>query len=352
VACVLLAACAEGPVGATGRPSDGLVFARVVDGARDLARIRLSDGAVRSIVRTPDRNESWPYWSSPARRVVFQREEERGAGSDLWLWDPESGEEAALVGTEGREERWPVWSPTQPRLAFAFRGGEPVAGIALIDLRRRGRSFELVARSGARDVFLRPSFSSDGRRLVAQRRDASGRGSNLWILEPGLDPRPLTHDAAWFDLKARFTRDGSRVVYSRRRAEGGAHQVVSVDASGGDLRPLAAASGADEHSGRPSPTRDEIAFVSNRSGSYDVFLMGLEADAVRALTRTPDLDEYAPRWSPDGERLVVTAVEARSDAPRLGSPAAQAEARLRVLDREGGVLLETPGLMADWMPPW
>jgi hypothetical protein len=45
-------------------------------------------------------------------------------------------------------------------------------------------------------------------------------------------------------------------------------------------------------------------------------------------------------------------VEARAHVPRLGSAATQAETRLRVLDREGGVLLETRGLMADWMPPW
>jgi TolB protein len=352
IACALLAACSEDPGDVNGRPSDGLVFARVVDGAQDLARVRLSDGAVRPITRTPNRDESWPYWSTHARRVVFQRNEGRGEGSDLWLWDPESGGEEALAGIEGREERWPVWSPTAPWLVFAFRGGDPVAGVARVDLGLAGRSFELLASSGARDIFFRPSFSSDGRRLVAQRRDASGRGSSLWILEPGLNPRRLTNDDAWFDLKAWFTLDDSRIVYSRRRADGGPHQVVSVDAAGGDVRPLVEASDADEHSGRPSPTRDEIAFVSNRSGSYDVFLMGLDADAVQALTRTPDLDEYAPRWSPDGERLVVTVVEARAGAPRLGDPAALAEARLQVLDREGAVLLETPGLMADWMPPW
>jgi Tol biopolymer transport system component len=325
----------------------------VVEGTTDLARVRLPDGAGRAITRTPDRDESWPYWSTQARRLVFQRDEQRGEGSDLWLWDPESGREEALAASEGREERWPVWSPTGPRLAFAFRGGEPAAGIALVDLRLAGRTFELLARSGARDIFFRPSFSSDGRRLVAQRRDGSGRGSSLWILEPGLAPRRLTNDAAWFDLKAWFTRDGSRIVYSRRRADGGPHQVVSVHAAGGDLRPLAAEASADEHSGRPSPTRDEFAFVSDRSGSYDVFLADLDREgAVRSLTRTPDLDEYAPRWSPDGERLVVTVVESQVGTPGLGDPTALSKARLRVLDREGEVLLETPGLMADWMPPW
>jgi len=323
-----------------------------LDGARDLARVRISDGEVRAITRTPERDESWPYWSPHARRVAFQREEVRGEGSDLWLWDPTSGREEALATIEGREERWPVWSPTAPGLVFAFRGGDPVAGVAQVDVSLPGRDFTLLVKSGPRDVFFRPSFSSDGRRLVAQRRDASGRGSNLWILEPGQLPRRLTSDDAWFDLKARFTRDGARIVYSRRRSGGGPHQMVSVDVAGGDLRPLVPASSADEHSGHPSPARDEIAFVSNRSGSYDVFLTGLEADAIRALTRTPDLDEYAPRWSPDGERLVVTVVESRAGVPRLGSPTALADARLRVLDREGNVLLETPGFMADWMPPW
>ena len=44
---------------------------RVVDGSREILRIRLSDAAERAVTATPEREESWPYWSSSAGRLVF-----------------------------------------------------------------------------------------------------------------------------------------------------------------------------------------------------------------------------------------------------------------------------------------
>ena len=108
----------------------------------------------------------------------------------------------------------------------------------------------------------------------------------------------------------------------------------------------------DEHSARPSPTRDELAFVSDRSQNADVYLVEMEGGVPRNLTRTPMFDEYAPHWSPDGELLVVTTVDVDADEPRLADRATLTHARLRVIDREGRVLLDTPGFMPDWMPPW
>ena len=71
---------------------------------------------------------------------------------------------------------------------------------------------------------------------------------------------------------------------------------------------------------------------------------------ARPLATTPDVDEYAPRWSPDGERLAVTVVPAGEDL-RLDGDSFD-RARVRVLERDGRVAFETPGLMPDWMPAW
>ncbi len=113
------------------------------------------------------------------------------------------------------------------------------------------------------------------------------------------------------------------------------------------MRRFASQADADDHSARPSPTRDEIAFVSDRGGSFDVYLAGLDGSGLRALTSWADRDALAPRWSPDGERLVVTAQPvATADPSKID------EAHIVVLDRHGAVLLDVPGAMPDWMPPW
>jgi hypothetical protein len=64
------------------------------------------------------------------------------------------------------------------------------------------------------------------------------------------------------------------------------------------------------------------------------------------------VNEFAPRWSPDGERLVVIVNDASAGAPRLDDPESLAAIRLRALDRDGRVLFEAPGYNPDWMPPW
>jgi Tol biopolymer transport system component len=94
--------------------------------------------------------------------------------------------------------------------------------------------------------------------------------------------------------------------------------------------------------------RDEVAFISNRDGSHDVFLVGLTDGVSRNLTRSPEIDEGVPIWSPDGERLVIL----RRPRTAPGSRPQVEENRLAVIDREGQVLFETQGMMADWMPAW
>ncbi len=339
-----------------GDPSSGLIFIRVVDGSNEVVRARLSDGAVLAVTQTPERSESWPYWSQGAGLLLFQAvaqsSREPRAKTDLILWDPQTGTEAWLTSTPNRDERWPGWSPDGRRLVFAFRDGTPsrAAGIAWVQFPSRAET--LVATTAPSRGFLRPNFDPAGQRLVAQRRGPNGKGSHLWILTNSGPPRPLTRDPDWFDLKAWFTRNGSRVLYSRRPTAGGLHEIASITPDGLDLRSHASNPDSDDHSARPSPTRDEFAFVSDRTGSFDVFVADLDGGRIRQLTHSPGVNEFAPRWSPDGERLAVVTSDATAPDPRLSDPASLASTRVRVLDRDGQVLFDAPGFNVDWMPPW
>ena len=53
-----------------------------------------------------------------------------------------------------------------------------------------------------------------------------------------------------------------------------------------------------------SPTKDQIAFVSNRSGNSEIFLLALSDNlGIAQLTHT-GASNAGPRWSPDGSQLV------------------------------------------------
>ena len=320
---------------------------QVVADSTEIVRARLSDGAVQPVTRTRDRDEIWPYWSEPAKRLVFQVTGGKGQ-SDLVLWSKPRGEQL-LGATKNHEERWPAWSPVAPDLAYAFLGENvPRSGIALADF--GSGEHELLARGGPQNVFLRPSWAPDGSRLVAQRRLRTGQGSNLWLIAPGAPAERLTRDPRWLDSKPFFTRDGKHIVYSRERGPGPDRQIV-IRALDGDTRRLAALGGASDHSARPSPTRDEVVFVSDRSGRPQIHLVQLETGAVRQLGDIPGA-AFAPRWSPDGELLAVTIAPPGTSEPRLADQESLASARVAVIDRQGNVRLEIPGLMPDWMAPW
>ncbi len=48
----------------------------------------------------------------------------------------------------------------------------------------------------------------------------------------------------------------------------------------------------------------QIAFVSNRDGNYELYLMNADGSSQQRLTNTPDVTEWLPAWSPDGSRIV------------------------------------------------
>jgi len=322
---------------------------RIVDGSNEIVRVRLVDSAAQALTATPEVEESWPLWSAPAGRLAYLAST-RGAKHDVVLWDPDRGAASKLARTPLRDEQWHVWSPQRPEIAFAFRGGKPPAGIALADLASGTR--RVIAAAGPSDFFLRPSFSPDGNWLVAQRRDPTGRGSNLWRIQVGSAPKPLTQDSNWFDTKPVYTRDGREILFLRRRAAGGPRDVLSIAPSGGATRTLASTPESDERSVLPSPRRDEIALISDRDGRSALYLAPLAGGTPRELSSDPTRDYFSPRWSPDGERLAAISTRRSDGEPHLGEPEALAAARVVVFDREGHLLFDDTGFMPDWMPPW
>ncbi len=342
-----LAACApQGRQPVEGSASTGLVFVRRDADAGDLYRVRLSDGALRPLVTTRDHDESWPFWSDSARRLVFQTSPLEGSHPPtLRLLDPASGRVEPVLPADALRQNWPAWAPRAPRLAFVFHGSARAAsgGVGMFDL-ATARFEPLVVNQG-RIRFYRPEFAPDDRRLVVQRR-LGEQHPTLWILEPGAEPRGLTGEGEGFDQKGRFTRDGAWVVFTRRAARGAPGRLMRIRPDGSELAPLLPQSRADDHSPWPSPARDEIAFISERGGEADAYLLDLAGGGPPLwLTRTPGRDEMAPRWSPDGEYLVLTTRPAGSRDP-------SAETRLLVVDRAGRPLLGVPGTMPDWMPAW
>jgi len=81
-----------------------------------------------------------------------------------------------------------------------------------------------------------------------------------------------------------------------------------------------------------SPDRTRIAFSSNRTGNYDLYVMDADGGNAQALAPAAGTDGE-PAWSPDGARIVFAS--ARAGTPQLYSVAADGS-DLRPLTSAGG----------------
>ena len=57
----------------------------------------------------------------------------------------------------------------------------------------------------------------------------------------------------------------------------------------------------------------QIAFVSDRDGNLEIYVMEADGDNLRRLTNSP-LGETEPSWSPDGQRIAFVTTRAGEGA--------------------------------------
>ena len=338
-------------------PNDGLVFVlpREAHGA-DVALVRLSDGAVQLVVDSPDKLEEDPHWVSSVQRVLYTERPAQApmSAARLMMRDPQTGESAsASVRHDYRESKAAV-SADGRRVVFLFEsppGLMPPLGVKL--LVPMSSHDDTLSPPPAGGLFVAPQISADGSQVVAQVHWPA-RGDDVFLLLTDGGLRPLSSNPRWNDVGPRFARGDGSIFFSRslfetpvqarrRRNAGGPEplgggDVCKVHIETQRIDCILASADAREYQVAPSPARDEIVFVREQDGTSDLYLADADGKDVRALTHEPQRAERDPRWSPDGERVAFTA--GPPDSPVIV-----------VVDRDGEVLLETPGHSPDWAPP-
>lgn len=254
----------------------------------------------------------------------------------------------------------PAWSPDGRRIAFAgVASGDPggfSADVYVMDAggghqRRLTRTRDAVA----------PDWSPDGRTILFTRfhRDDTPTGS-LWSMRAdGSGLRRLTAPrSGQNDRGGTFARDGSLIAFTRMECPGlrCRSEIRTVRPDGtGERRFIDRASDPAF-----SPDGRRIAYASERDRngllSYgerehvagELYVAAADGTRPRRLTRTRDLNEASPAWSPDGERLafqrgVVTGnAEAMSihqvnpDGSCAAGPGRQGRSRPGTPARRGG----------------
>jgi Tol biopolymer transport system component/DNA-binding winged helix-turn-helix (wHTH) protein len=331
---------------------DGARVAYSIGGKRSAHIVlrTLADSRVARLTEPETGAETQTAWSPDGSTIAFIRHD--GDACDILAAPSLGGPERRIASCIPGAVTYFSWSPDGERLLTTMPTSADAEDMAIAVMPIGGGAPQRLGyHHGAADVDLDARYSPDGTR-IAFRRGASPY-SDLFVVDAhGGDVRQLTHLATrirGFD----WTRDGSALVFSSSHAGASELYTVAIDDAriealdvepaeypstgrntdtvvysiprvrtqlvqfpldiDGDLHSnVRAPSTGNDGAPAFSPVDGRLAFVSDRSGSPQLWLDDPEIGVTYALTDGDDPTLLYPVWRPDGAQLVVTARGASS----------------------------------------
>lgn len=244
---------------------------------------------------------------------------------DLWLGDAETGKRLKrLVQTTTSPDfeelrllySQSAFSPDGKLLAFsAQREGRDILYVMDVERRRTIKRFDVGL-----EWVTSPSWSPDGKQIVVS-GTTSGL-TDLYVIDYETSAlRRLTNDKAG-DLQPAWSPDGRTIAFTTERGDDtdldalrlGHWHVATYSIETGQIRVVPGQGG---HNMNPqwAPDGKSLAFVSDRTGIANVFLVELESGEHYQLTNVigavSGITEYSPAitWASKADKLAFTYFE-------------------------------------------
>jgi len=253
-----------------------------------------------------------PAWSADGRLLAYYGVWGPGAQRGIGIVPAAGGEEHRL--TLGAAVVWtPAWSPDGRYLYVATNQSGVLNLARVVADPRTGRILGPVepVTAGIGLSVERPTFSRDGRRLLAR---AGQRGHNIARVRfdarrGRVEGRPemLTRGANAFGSPD-VSPDGAWITFHSAFHPGTQEDIYVARADGTDLRRLTDDQARDRD---PRFVRDgkRIVFFSDRSGVYEVWTVDLDGSNLRSLGSWPGVKPLAPKPSTVDDRIAVTLIQ-------------------------------------------
>lgn len=118
----------------------------------------------------------------------------------------------------------------------------------------------------------------------------------------GSKPVSSTGDTLLSPAKTITSTGGGRIAFVSNRD--GNDEIYLMNVDGSEVIRLTDTSGSED-SPAWSPDGQQIAFGARRDGEFDIYVMNADGSNVSRLTNDPSYDSY-PAWSPDGKQIAFT----------------------------------------------
>ncbi|HEU0176124.1 MAG TPA: winged helix-turn-helix domain-containing protein [Blastocatellia bacterium] len=333
---------------------DGNQIAFVWSGERDDNQdiyVRLVDGGNWVRLTDDPGDDVNPVWSPDGRTIAFYRSSSDGDG--IFLVPALGGAERKLTGVWANRfsfgiHTWIHWSPDGRWLAVSDKTSAEEPFSLFLVSPETGEKRRVTSPPASIVGDCSPAFSPDGAQLAFVRVISAVVGEVYLVSVNGGEPKRLTFDGAGVGNLA-WTPNGREIVFASRLGgksrlyripvEGGAPEWLAATGSDAqyptfssegsrlawrqntsdiDIFRLPRSSGSEngrsltdlivstavETSPRYSPDGKRIAFVSNRSGSDEIWVCGSDGENPTRLTSFRGPLAGSPGWSPDGKQIV------------------------------------------------
>ncbi len=225
-----------------------------------------------------------------------------GQHPEIWLADLKAGTHRRVVSDPGKSA-YPMWTAQGAALFLSDRGEGGISNLQSLDL----ATGEARALTSFRDFDVQWP-STDGRSVVFVKGGflhvldlAGGAVKRLDISAPSDDWRwrPRTINPKDFIQSLRLSAGGDRVLLEAR----GDIFLLPTDAAQAPLN-LTGTPGVRERFPELSPDGKRVAYFSDESGEYDLYVRPAEGGPATRIPTGLATTVYHLAWSPDGTKLL------------------------------------------------
>ena len=265
-----------------------------------IIRLSLDTGERHQLTSAPPHSygDSQPDVSPDGRTLAFTRSLAANS-SDIYIV-PATGGDPRRLTFDHNPITGLAWTEDGRSIVFSSeRGATAGAGSLwrlLVGAATSRSAPEQVAGIGSRAIL--PAIASQGRLLAYQE---AFQDTNLWrAASSGSGSPERVISSTREETLADYSPDGARIAFASNRS--GNWEIWMADADGANSRQLTSYAGAPPHSPRWSPKGRLLAFAHTSEGNADIYTITPEGSMIRRLTWEPSREE-TPSWSRDGRWL-------------------------------------------------